>query len=116
VAVAGLSLVLFLVAVTGVGGLPGLLVPLFGFVASLGLTQPNAMAGALAGHAERAGSASALYGTLQFSAATVAGSLVGLLHDGTARPMASVIAACGVLALAAHRLLIGRNRLAVGDR
>jgi DHA1 family bicyclomycin/chloramphenicol resistance-like MFS transporter len=116
VAVAGLSLLLFLVAVTGAGGLPGLLVPLFGFVASLGLTQPNAMAGALAGHAERAGSASALYGTLQFSAATVAGSLVGLLHDGTARPMASVIAACGVLALAAHRLLIGRNRLAVGDR
>jgi MFS transporter, DHA1 family, multidrug resistance protein len=115
-AVAGLSVVLFLVAVTGAGGLPGLLVPLFGFVASLGLTQPNAMAAALAGHPQRAGTASALYGTLQFSAATVAGSLVGLLHDGTARPMAGVIATCGVLALAAHRLLIGRDRRAGGAR
>jgi MFS transporter, DHA1 family, multidrug resistance protein len=107
---AGVSLILFAVAVIGGAGLVGLLVPLFGFVATLGLTQPNALAGALAGHAERAGSASALYGTLQFSAATLAGSLVGILHDGSARPMAGVIAGCGVLALTAHRLLVARNR------
>ena len=49
---------------------------------------------------ERAGSASALLGTVQFSAAAIASVSVGVLYDGTARPMAGVIAACGVLAAA----------------
>jgi DHA1 family bicyclomycin/chloramphenicol resistance-like MFS transporter len=102
-ATAAVGLGLLLVALTGAGGLAGLLVPLFGFVASLGFTQPNALAGAMAEHPERAGSAAALYGTLQFLAATVAGALVGRLHDGTALPMAAVIAGCAVLALACYR-------------
>ena len=105
-ATALVGVVLLLVALTGAGGLAGLLLPLFGFVASLGFTQPNALAGAMAEHPERAGSAAALYGTLQFLAATVAGGLVGRLHDGTAVPMAAVIAGCGVLALACHRGLV----------
>lgn len=106
-ATAGLSVALLLVAATGAGGLVGLLVPLFGYVASLGFTQPNALAGAMAPHRERAGSAAALYGTLQFLAATLAGALVGRLHDGTAVPMAAVMAGCGVLALGFHRALVG---------
>jgi DHA1 family bicyclomycin/chloramphenicol resistance-like MFS transporter len=105
-ATALMGVVLLLVALTGAGGLAGLLLPLFGFVASLGFTQPNALAGAMAEHPERAGSAAALYGTLQFLAATVAGGLVGHLHDGTAVPMAAVIAGCAVLALACHRTLV----------
>jgi len=109
-ATALVGLVLVAVAATGAGGLPGLLVPLFGFVATLGFTQPNALAGAMAHHPERAGSAAALYGTLQFLAATVAGAAVGRLHDGTAVPMAAIIAGCGVLALALHRGLLGRAR------
>jgi DHA1 family bicyclomycin/chloramphenicol resistance-like MFS transporter len=108
-ATALVGLALLLVALTGAGGLAGLLPPLFGFVASLGFTQPNALAGAMAGHPERAGSAAALYGTLQFLAATVAGALVGRLHDGTAVPMAAVIAGFGVLALACHRALVPRR-------
>ena len=108
-ATALVGLALLLVALTGAGGLPGLLLPLFGSVASLGFTQPNALAGAMAGHPERAGSAAALYGTLQFVAATVAGALVGRLHDGTAVPMAAVIAGCGVLAFACHRALVARR-------
>jgi MFS transporter, DHA1 family, multidrug resistance protein len=107
-AVVGLALLL--VALTGAGGLAGLLLPLFGFVASLGFTQPNALAGAMAEHPERAGSAAGLYGTLQFVAATVAGALVGRLHDGTAVPMAAVIAGCGGLALVCHRWLVGTPR------
>ena len=108
-ATALVGLALLLVALTGAGGLAGLLLPLFGSVASLGFTQPNALAGAMAGHPERAGSAAALYGTLQFVAATVAGALVGRLHDGTAVPMAAVIAGCGVLAFACHRALVARR-------
>ncbi|MGH8354159.1 MAG: hypothetical protein ACRERY_11635, partial [Pseudomonas sp.] len=46
----------------------------------------------------RAGSAAALLGFLQFSVAALAAALVGVLHDGTALPMALVIAGCGLLA------------------
>jgi MFS transporter, DHA1 family, multidrug resistance protein len=113
-AAAGAAVLLLVATLTRVTGLVGMLVPLFGFVATLGFTQPNAVAGALAGHAERAGSAAALLGTLQFAAATVAGAMVGLLHDGTARPMATVIAACGLLALGCHRLLVGGRPRRVG--
>ena len=59
------------------GGLPALLAPLFGYLASLGFTAPNAMANALAHQGTRAGSASALIGTLQFAVATVSSALVG---------------------------------------
>jgi DHA1 family bicyclomycin/chloramphenicol resistance-like MFS transporter len=74
------GLTLLLMAWTGWGGLWGLIPPLFGFVASLGFSFPNALAGALAHQARRAGSASALLGTIQFSLATIAGSLVGVFH------------------------------------
>ena len=47
----------------------------------------------------RAGSASALLGCLQFSVAAAAAALVGVLHDGTALPMALVISSCGALAV-----------------
>ncbi len=99
--------VLMLLAVTGVGGFAGILVPLFGYVASLGCIFPNAVALAMGPQGERAGSASALLGTVQFTAAAVASVSVGVLYDGTAGPMAAVIAACGLLALVAQRLLVG---------
>ncbi|RMM08280.1 hypothetical protein ALQ84_200277 [Pseudomonas caricapapayae] len=51
----------------------------------------------MSGQWARAGSASALLGCLQFSVAAIAASLVGVLHDGTATPMALVISLCGVL-------------------
>jgi MFS transporter, DHA1 family, multidrug resistance protein len=104
-----LGLVLVGAAVTGAGGLAGVLAPIFGFVASLGFTQPNAVACALAAQGARAGSASALLGSLQFLVATVAASLVGLLQDGTARPMAAVMAGCALLAFAVHWLLVRRR-------
>ena len=67
------------------------------------------MACALAHQGTRAGSASALIGSLQFGVATVSSMLVGLLGGGSALSMAAVIAGCGVLAYGAHRLLVGRN-------
>ncbi|RCL29185.1 Bcr/CflA family drug resistance efflux transporter [Pseudomonas sp. AFG_SD02_1510_Pfu_092] len=74
-----------------------LLVPLFICIASLGCIIPNASACAMSGQGTRAGSASALMGCLQFSVAAGAAALVGLLHDGSAVPMALVISLCGVL-------------------
>ncbi|MBF8668610.1 multidrug effflux MFS transporter [Pseudomonas putida] len=74
-----------------------LLVPLFVCISSLGCIIPNASACAMSGQGARAGSASALMGCLQFSVAAGAAALVGLLHDGSAVPMALVISLCGAL-------------------
>lgn len=104
--VAGFGIWLLTMAFTGWGGLWGLLLPLFGFVASLGFSFPNAVAGAMAHQAHRAGSASALLGTIQFGAATIAGAMVGAFHAHSAVPMAAVMAVCGMMALVLHRLMV----------
>ncbi|WP_442109986.1 multidrug effflux MFS transporter [Pseudomonas sp. NUPR-001] len=77
-----------------------LLIPLFICIASLGCIIPNASACAMNGQGARAGSASALLGCLQFSVAAGAAALVGVLHDGSAMPMAMVISLCGLAAVA----------------
>jgi DHA1 family bicyclomycin/chloramphenicol resistance-like MFS transporter len=109
IANASCGVLLLLMAWTHALGLPGLLVPLFLYIAALGFTFPNASAGAMAPFPERAGSASALLGGLQFGVAALASVAVSALHDGTAMPMAGVIAACGLLAFAAHRTLVLRQ-------
>jgi len=74
-----------------------LLIQLFICIASLGCIIPNASACAMNGQGARAGSASAMLGCLQFSIAAGAAALVGVLHDGSAVPMAMVISLCGLL-------------------
>ena len=97
---------LVLVGSTGFGGLPALIVFLLLFISTLGLIQPNAIACALADHPERAASASALYGVVQFGVASAASALVGALHDDTPRSMTAVMAISGVGALAMYRWLV----------
>lgn len=96
-----LAAALTLLAITGLRTeqLWPLLVPLFICIASLGCIIPNASACAMNGQWARAGSASAMLGCLQFSVAAGAAALVGVLHDGTAVPMALVISLCGGLAV-----------------
>jgi DHA1 family bicyclomycin/chloramphenicol resistance-like MFS transporter len=94
---------------TGWGGLFGILVPLFAYVAMIGFVLPLCAALAMAPHGRNAGSASALLGVLQFVLGAVTGSLVGTLHDGTARPMTLIIAGCSIGALLVQRLLRGRS-------
>ncbi|MBA6062022.1 MULTISPECIES: multidrug effflux MFS transporter [Pseudomonas] len=97
----GAGLALLAVAAWRPTALWPLLVPLFICIASLGCIIPNASACAMSGQGARAGSASALMGCVQFSVAAGAAALVGLLHDGSAVPMALVICLCGVLAVSA---------------
>ncbi|KAF1053105.1 MAG: Bicyclomycin resistance protein [Stenotrophomonas maltophilia] len=75
-----------------------MLLPLFGAIASLGFLMPNSSACAMAGQGRHAGSASALMGSLQFTVAACASALVGVLHDGSALPMAMVITVCSACA------------------
>jgi len=105
--VAGLLLVL--VAASGVGGLAGLLVPLFVCVAGVGLVGPNATAAAMAPYGRMAGSASALLGTGQFIVGAASSASVGALDNGSAVPMAAVIAGCACAAVAVYTVLVGRR-------
>jgi DHA1 family bicyclomycin/chloramphenicol resistance-like MFS transporter len=93
---AAMGLLLLLFAVTGFGGIVGILVPLWLVLASAGLALPNAPALALSRHGEAAGTAAALLGAVQFGVGALAAPLVGLLGTG-AVPMALVIAG-GMLA------------------
>lgn len=85
----------------------GVIVPLFTFVASLGLIGPNSAALALANQGHRAGMASALYGTLQWSFAMVSSFAVSRLHNETLYPMTSVMLGCAVVSVVGYRLLVG---------
>ena len=96
------GLALLFNAVTGLGGFAGILVPLFIFIATHGFVMPNTTALAMAPHGAVAGSASALLGSLQFVLGAIAGTLVGVLGNGTAVPFAGVIAACAVGAFVMH--------------
>ena len=101
-----MCVVLLAAALSNAAGLIGILVPLFFVVAFRGLTFPNASAGAMAPFPEKAGSASALLGSVQFAIAAIASAAVGLFHNGTAVPMAAVISTCGLLAFVSYRWLV----------
>ena len=87
---------------TGWGGMAAVYVPLLIYVSTIGLVFPNGSALALAGHAEVAGMASALLGTLQFTAAAISTTTLGMIGEGSALPMALVVLACGALAVAVN--------------
>ncbi|MDX5460645.1 multidrug effflux MFS transporter [Micromonospora tulbaghiae] len=95
--------------VTAVGVLTGALagslavtaVALFAFVGSLGMVMPNSTALALDAHARHAGTAAALMGGIQSVVGALAAPLVGLGGEGSALPMAVVLAGAALLSLTA---------------
>ena len=102
---AGLTLIITMLVAVGVNNLPLLLVGFFGFMACYGFISPNASAIALSQQGHQAGTASALMGTVQFSLGIIAGVSMSLWHDGTARPLMTVMSVCGVGALLLHRTI-----------
>jgi len=99
----------FLAALTGIGGLVGLLVPLFFFLTCLGFIGPNSTARALAPQGANAGAASAVLGTIQFVAGGISGAVVAALPTTSAVPMAAMIGGCAVLGFLLHRALVGER-------
>ncbi|HEX8495550.1 MAG TPA: multidrug effflux MFS transporter, partial [Actinomycetales bacterium] len=107
--VAGAALVV--VAVLDVGGLVGVLVPLWAVLFSVGLAMPNTPALALARHGEAAGTASALLGAIQMGTGAVVSPVVGVLgNDAVA--MGTVMAAGAALALVVLLVVVRPWRLA----
>jgi DHA1 family bicyclomycin/chloramphenicol resistance-like MFS transporter len=77
---------------SGVGGRWSVFALLFCTITSYGLMQGNTTAGALSVDTVRSGSTSALLGACSFGTGAAAGALTGVLYDGSARPMASIMA------------------------
>ncbi len=86
----------------------------FGFssltMAAYGFAQANLTAETLAVDPAHAGSVAALAGTASFTVGAVAATIATSLHDGTARPPATVIAVCSVVAAAAYFGMARRRR------
>jgi len=99
------GVILLAVALIGRGGLVALFVPIWCFITCMGFVGANAMACGLSLFPERAGTASALTGTLQFTVGALSGALVGALNDGSALPMAAMIAVMGIAGLVIQRWL-----------
>ncbi|GAY08821.1 multidrug effflux MFS transporter [Pseudonocardia sp. N23] len=85
------GVVLIAVGATGVGGLVGILVPMWAVLAAAGVMLPNAPAVALSKHGEAAGTAAALLGAVQFGVGAAVSPLVGALGND-ALAMTTVVA------------------------
>jgi DHA1 family bicyclomycin/chloramphenicol resistance-like MFS transporter len=85
------ALVLVFDAVTGLGGMLGVIIPLYVTLGSFGLVGPNTQAAAMNVDPTRAGSISSITGAATFVMGTVVSTVAGYLHDGTARPLAGLI-------------------------
>ncbi|HLT84254.1 MAG TPA: multidrug effflux MFS transporter [Phototrophicaceae bacterium] len=98
VLVAVCTAVLLAVVATRAGGVVGLLVPLWFAVAGISTAISNAAALAISRHGERAGTASAVIGSVQGALGGAIAPLVGVL-GGTGVAMAVVMLATAVLAV-----------------
>ena len=81
---------LLVLALTGTGGLVGVVAPLWVVLFAGGMALPNAPALALSRHGEVAGAAAALLGAVQFGIGALVSPLVGLLGND-ARAMALAV-------------------------
>lgn len=100
---AAVSVILFGASFLPFGGFWALAIPQLLFIALLGFNFSNGFALALAHFGSSAGTASALFGTLQFVFAGLAGAAVSALYDGTAHAMAGVMCLAGVGAVMLYR-------------
>ena len=100
-----------LLAISGIAGLgAAAIIPLlFAFAGTMGFIMANAITLSLEGERDRAGSASAVFGFLQFTAGATVAPMVGL--GGTsAASMGIVMGAAGTIALSLHTALLRSAR------
>lgn len=93
------GLILTLCCLTGYINLIAMIVIIFIFLGAQGFVFPNTSALALGPFSRLAGSASALLGSIQMSCGALSSALVSYFHNGTAIPMAMVMAGCACLSL-----------------
>jgi MFS transporter, DHA1 family, multidrug resistance protein len=96
------SLVMTVLAVAGIGGMIGFLVPLWFVLGAVGFVMPNAPALALSRHGEAAGTAAALLGAAQFGLGAIIAPVVGALGNDNVAVSVTMV---GVSALALAALI-----------
>lgn len=107
-AIAGIGMLGFVVS--GNINLYTLMGPVILVLTSLAFIIPGTTAGAMSPFAEMAGAASSLLGFIQFLAAAVATTMIGVMNDGTPLPMATTVFACTVGAAISYVFLIRPHR------
>jgi DHA1 family bicyclomycin/chloramphenicol resistance-like MFS transporter len=90
---------MLLQSATGLSSAIGLLAAVSLFLAGMGMTGPQAMAGALTPFPQQAGAASSLFGFVQQTWSAILGAIVGALLVYGEWPMSAAIAVMGLLAL-----------------
>ena len=105
------AVVLTLDAFTGLGGMYGVLVPLFFVLGSFGFMGANTTAAGLNVDPVRAGSISSLMGVTTFGLGAAASAMISAFHDVGPRPMAlTVLLAISGSAVALYTLAQPRGR------
>lgn len=106
-----LSIIILVAAMGDWLGLYSTIVLLFIYLGSLGLTNPNTSALALAPFTVNGGSAAALLGALQLGISAVISMVVGLLFKNSIVPFAAILSFGAVVGLLI--LLAGRRKITV---
>ena len=102
------GLVAMSVVVLGWSGPFLFMLAVMGYVFAHGISMPNSIATAMEPLPQMAGMAASLLGAVQMAGGAAAGYAVNVLYDGTALPMAAIIAAMGVAALLSYHLTLSR--------
>ncbi|GHP17696.1 putative multidrug resistance transporter, Bcr/CflA family protein [Rhodococcus sp. NKCM2511] len=103
--------VMVVLAVTGVGGMAGFVVPLWFVLGAVGFVMPNAPALALSRHGEAAGGAAALLGAAQFGLGAIVAPIVGALGNDAIAVSTTMVAtsAATLIALGSVTVLSARR-------
>lgn len=96
------ALVMTVLAVAGIGGMFGFLIPLWFVLGAVGFVMPNAPALALSRHGEAAGTAAALLGAAQFGSGAIVAPVVGILGNDNVAVSVTMV---GVSAIALAALI-----------
>lgn len=94
------ALAVAVAAALDLGGVAGLAAALLAYLACCGFVGANALTSTLDRFRTHAGTASALFGTIQFALGGLTNLAVGFLADGSALPMGAVMAAAAMAAVA----------------
>ncbi len=106
---AGAGCVLLLLAASGQPYPLVFMLPVTAYSFSQGLVMPNAIAGAMEPLPYMAGLAAALLGAVQMGSGGVTGYIVNALYNGTALPLAGMLALLACCGLASYHLVIYRR-------
>jgi len=98
------ALALVFDSVTRLGGMLGVIIPLYVTLGSTGLVGPNTQAAAMNVDPTHAGSISSLVGASAFGVGAIVSTFAGFVHDGSPKPLAVLVL---VMTLASSAALYG---------